>query len=75
MAIADVFDALTSPRVYKRAMPYEEARLIMAEGRGAHFDPDLCDAFLVAYKEFVAIADRYRGADEDLVIAAAVRHP
>ena len=60
MAIADVFDALISVRVYKPAMPPEQARSIIAEGRGRHFDPDMTDAFLRHYGEFVAIAERYR---------------
>jgi HD-GYP domain-containing protein (c-di-GMP phosphodiesterase class II) len=45
-AIADVFDALTSPRPYKPALPLDQAVAIMAEGRGSHFDPALLDAFL-----------------------------
>ncbi|MCF8178120.1 MAG: two-component system response regulator [Sulfuritalea sp.] len=60
MALADVFDALISVRVYKPAMTYEEARDIIADGRGRQFDPDVVDAFLECFVEFVAIADRYR---------------
>ncbi len=60
MAIADVFDALISPRVYKRPMPFDEARATIGAGRGSHFDPDVVDAFLAGYDEFVAIARRYR---------------
>lgn len=60
MAVADVFDALISPRVYKPAMPFEQAQRIMTEGRGSHFDPDLVDVFLQHYDDFVAIAQRYR---------------
>lgn len=59
MATADVFDALISPRVYKGPMPYDEARDIIALGRGTHFDPDVCDAFLNGFDDFVAIAERY----------------
>ena len=62
MAVADVFDALISVRVYKRAMPYAEAREIIAAGRGKHFDPDVVDAFLAHFEEFVAIAERYLDA-------------
>jgi HD-GYP domain-containing protein (c-di-GMP phosphodiesterase class II) len=43
-AIADVFDALTSQRPYKKAFSYDEAMSIMREGRGTHFDPRLFDA-------------------------------
>jgi HD-GYP domain-containing protein (c-di-GMP phosphodiesterase class II) len=44
-AIADVFDALTSRRPYKEPMAVAEAMRTLREGRGAHFDPDLLDAF------------------------------
>ncbi len=46
MAIADVYDALVSDRVYKKAMPHEQAVGIIRNGRGSHFDPDIVDAFL-----------------------------
>ena len=60
MALADVFDALISVRVYKPAFSYEKAREIIIAGRGIHFDPDITDAFLADFDEFVAIANRYR---------------
>jgi putative two-component system response regulator len=59
MALADVFDALISPRVYKSALPLEHARDAIAAGRGTHFDPDLVDAFLAHFDEFRAIAEQY----------------
>jgi putative two-component system response regulator len=59
MALADVFDALTSVRSYKSAMPYEVARDIIIEGKAKHFDPDLVDVFLEAFDDFVAIGKRY----------------
>ncbi len=62
MALADVFDALISRRVYKPPMPYEQAREIIVGDRGRHFDPDVVDAFLGVFGEFVAIAERYRDA-------------
>jgi putative two-component system response regulator len=46
VAIADVFDALTSKRPYKDAFPNEKALQIMEEGKGKHFDPALLDVFL-----------------------------
>jgi hypothetical protein len=46
VAIADVFDALTSDRVYRKAYAVEEAVAMMREERGRHFDPVLLDAFL-----------------------------
>lgn len=52
MAVADVYDALISRRVYKPPFSHEKAVKIIREGRGSHFDPDITDAFL-------AIADRF----------------
>ncbi|HUB35502.1 MAG TPA: HD-GYP domain-containing protein, partial [Solirubrobacteraceae bacterium] len=46
VAIADVFDALTSDRVYRKAFAVEEAVAMMGEERGRHFDPVLLDAFM-----------------------------
>jgi putative two-component system response regulator len=63
MAVADVFDALVSPRVYKAAMSMEAAHQIMAEGRGKHFDPDVADAFLDGFDAFAAIAMRHADPD------------
>jgi putative two-component system response regulator len=62
MALADVFDALISRRVYKPAFSLEEATRIIEEGRGAHFDPVLVDAFTARRDAFYAIAQRH--ADE-----------
>jgi putative two-component system response regulator len=59
MAVADVFDALISPRVYKSAMSYERARAIIAEGSGSHFDPDIVAAFLAGFDAMTAVADHY----------------
>ena len=46
MALADVYDALTSDRIYKKAYPNSMAREILKEGAGTQFDPDLCELFL-----------------------------
>ena len=60
-AIADVFDAITSERPYKKPIPFEKAMDIIAEGRGTHFDPSLVDAFnLIAkslYEQVAACPD------------------
>lgn len=66
MAVADVYDALISRRVYKEGMPHEKAVEIIRQGRGSHFDPDLVDAFLSIQTEFVDIARRYADSDADL---------
>ena len=72
MAVADVYDALISRRVYKEPMPHEVATQIIQEGRGLHFDPDIVDAFLALQNEFRAIAARF--ADSDFDIAEKVKH-
>lgn len=51
MAVADVFDALTSKRCYKNAMPFEKAYEIIREGSGAHFDPKVAEAFFSAAED------------------------
>jgi putative two-component system response regulator len=63
MALADVFDALISRRVYKAPMPAKQARHIIAGERGNHFDPDVVDAFLAGFAEFEAVAEKYREGD------------
>ena len=66
MAVADVYDALISRRVYKSGMPHEKAVGIIAEGKGTHFDPDIVDAFLALQEQFQEVAKRYADSDEDL---------
>ncbi len=56
MALADVFDALISKRVYKDALPFDAVRRIISEERGRQFDPDITDTFLAGCEEFEAIA-------------------
>jgi putative two-component system response regulator len=55
MALADVYDALTTPRVYKAAWTTEDAAAAIREGRGSHFDPDLVDAFDAVRDSFESI--------------------
>ena len=62
LAVADVFDALTSDRVYRPAMALDETLAILADGRGSHFDPLVLDAFLDSLPTVVSIRDMY--ADE-----------
>lgn len=57
-AVADVYDALTTKRVYKQAYSHEVARSIIVENRGKHFDPDVVDAFLAVEEEFIRINQR-----------------
>ncbi len=63
MSVADVYDALTSKRVYKPSMPHEKARDLIVEGRGTQFAPDVVDAFLSLEDEFKAVAEKF--ADRD----------
>ena len=71
MAVADVYDALISRRVYKPPFPHEKAVAIIREGRGTHFDPDMVDAFLEIEDEFAAIAERF--IDGEAEVAAKAR--
>ncbi|MBX9756718.1 MAG: two-component system response regulator [Pseudomonadaceae bacterium] len=66
MAVADVYDALISRRVYKEGMPHEKAVGIIIDGRGSHFAPDLVDAFMAIEDEFLTIAQRFADSDEEL---------
>ena len=59
MALADVYDALISRRIYKEPMPHADAVKSIAAGRGRHFDPDVVDAFLARQDEFREIAERF----------------
>jgi putative two-component system response regulator len=59
VAIVDVYDALTSDRVYRQAMSGDEVLGIMRQGRGSHFDPDLLDVFLAHANRFALLAEAY----------------
>ncbi len=60
MALADVYDALISKRVYKEAFSHERAKGIILEGDGKHFDTDVIKAFLVIEDKFLTIAKTYK---------------
>ncbi len=66
MAVADVYDALISKRVYKEPVSHEKGVAIMREGRGTHFDPDIFDAFLEIQDTFLEVALRYADAEDEL---------
>ena len=59
MALADVYDALTTRRVYKAAIPHEAAVAVIMNGSGTHFDPDVVRAFADIVDEFRLIAGCY----------------
>ncbi len=65
VALADVYDALTSKRVYKEAFTHTVARNIIVKDRGTHFDPDVVDAFLECESEFANV--RSKLAESELV--------
>jgi putative two-component system response regulator len=62
VALADVYDALTSKRVYKSAFSHEIARATILGEKGVHFDPDVVDAFVVCEPQFIAIRERFAEA-------------
>ena len=59
MAVADVFDALTSPRVYKPAYPLDKALSIIEEGNGTQFDPRCIEAFMDSLEEVKKVLRKY----------------
>jgi putative two-component system response regulator len=59
VALADVYDAMTSKRVYKSAYNHDIARSLILKEGGAHFDPDIVEAFHAAEAQFIAIRERY----------------
>lgn len=66
MAVADVYDALMSRRIYKEPMPHDLAVQEIVRGRGSHFDPDIVDAFLAIGSEFQDIARHFSDSEDDI---------
>lgn len=64
VALADVYDALTSPRVYKPAYEPEIARQMIEDERGQHFDPVIVDAFARRYEEFLELGAMSRARED-----------
>ena len=60
MAVADVFDALSSARVYKPAFPVEKAMQIIKEGSGTQFDPKCVEVFIESSAEVRKVLKRYQ---------------
>ncbi len=60
MSVADVFDALVSPRVYKPAFPLDKALSIIQEGAGAQFDPKVVEVFMESIDEVVKIMNKFK---------------
>jgi len=59
VAVADVYDALTSKRVYKNAFPHQVARGIILQDSNTHFDPQIVKAFVSVENQFIAVRERY----------------
>ena len=71
VALADVFDALTSPRVYKPAFTPEIARQMIENEAGSHFDPIVVEAFLTRFDEFLQICQIDKRRDLEMACAGA----
>ena len=66
VAVADVFDALTSERPYKKAWSIEQATQLMKEGAGKHFDPECVDAFFKGFDEVLSIKNEFMDEEMEL---------
>ena len=64
-AVADVFDAMTTNRIYRDAIPLEETLEIMREGRGDHFDPKVFDCFMSAMDRVIGIREMHADRAEE----------
>jgi putative two-component system response regulator len=71
VAVADVFDALTTKRPYKEAMPLHEARRYLEDKKGIEFDPSCVDAFLARWDEVEAIARPQGGPTAEKIAATS----
>jgi putative two-component system response regulator len=71
LALADVYDALTSRRCYKKAFPHEEALQIISQGAGSHFDPDVAQAFLEIDAEFIRIRQHFKDCETSALLPAS----
>ena len=66
VALADVYDALISNKVYKQGIGHDAAVGVIFSERGAHFDPDVVDAFMEVSAEFAAVAGRHADSETDM---------
>lgn len=66
VALADVYDALISNKVYKDGVPHDAAVGIIFSERGAHFDPDVVDAFMSVHEKFADTARHHADTDADM---------
>ena len=73
MAVADVYDALISRRVYKPPFPHDEAVSIIRQCKGSHFDPDMVDAFAEVAAEFKAISEVFADTQQEVEAKARIK--
>ena len=71
VAVADVFDALTTKRPYKEPFSLDKSYDIIREGQGKHFDPEVVDAFFAVEDEILAIKERYKDEGESILFQLA----
>ena len=64
VAVADVYDALRSKRVYKNALPHEESVVLIAEAAGTQFDPRVVDVFLQLEDRFRRLSEQFQTTNE-----------
>ena len=64
VAVADVYDALRSKRVYKQALPHEESVRLIAEAAGSQFDPRVVEVFLQIHDRFHQLADQFQNLQQ-----------
>jgi len=67
VTVADVFDALSSKRCYKEAMPLEKVLSIMSQDAGVHFDPEIVELLLNNLDKFLAIKDKYQDEEKNIM--------
>ncbi len=67
VALADVYDALISKRVYKEIFSHAWARETIRDGSGKHFDPDVVDTFVSIEETFISIKNRYIDSEKELI--------
>jgi len=75
VAIADVFDALTSRRPYKEPFSVDRSLEIIKQGRDAHFDPEVVDAFMERLEDILTIRRRYQDEELSLLYQLSQRAP
>ena len=75
VALADVYDALTSRRIYREALSHAQAKTLILAERGTQFDPDVVDGFLRTEPHFIAIKERFKDDERHQAAATAASIP